>query len=207
MGKTKEDVCDVRIVTYDTCKGKVANITFHDNLSEILGEEGCRVSLICLPKYPNRLYFRPWSKNAITKKTAVKLSSGKLQYARKDSVDICDKFVGEYQLQFDDMGEKLYYVNKEKASQPGYRGGNSKIPHPNYTVGKRVAIPKQRPLAIPKITKVEVKQNSEDNVVLEEFKDNNVVLELLNVLDTYDTNEAVYKAGHTLISTIKEMLK
>lgn len=215
----KEDVCDVRIVTYDTCKGKVGNISFHDKLSDLIGDEGCRVSLVRLPKYPNRLYFRAWSKNA-TKKRAVKLASGKLQYAQKDSVDILADFVGEYQLQYDDVasssGSGMYYVNREKATQPGYRGGNSKVPHPNYTNGKRITIPKVNnvdiTIPISKAHPINIPHTyNNPNVVKNSDLDIRKALELLDVLDfvicSNDDSSAVYKNGHTLIETIKGILR
>ena len=209
MGRTKELMCDVRIVTYNTCKGKVGNVTFHDSLGQLICDDGGRIRLLHSSKHPNRLYFVKWTDTDV--KDSVKLSHNKLQFSKGTMVDICSDFIGEYQLQCDDgVGSDykgLYYVNKEKVSQPGYRGGNSKVPHPNYTCGKRIAIPKQRKIEIPVIKKAEVNTVEKEESKKVETIDVMAIKELLDVLDTYDVNETVYKAGHTLIHTIRGMLK
>ena len=216
---------DVRIMTYDTNKGKVANVTFHEGLGQLIGDN-IYIKLMIVPKYPNRLYFKPLE--SCDGDGSAKLSNGKIQYGRKVPVDICNKFIGEYQLQFDDMGEKLYYINGDKATKPNIKYGNFKVPHPNHQKGAQKKVTPQTPKAvvkkvtvkIPKVDVVEVETakasdsvaempkmpiNTEDRA--DRISNIDAVIELLNVLDTYDTNKMVYKAGHTLIQTIKEMMR
>ena len=216
---SKKSEYDVRVVTYDTTNSKrdIGVIRFHEGLWQLIGDKKSYVGLMKSVKHPNRLYFVPWDKaDESTKQRCidgyVMLNNSKLQFYKENIIKICKEFTGEYQLQFDDMGERLYYINKDKVNQPTYYNGNCKVPHNSYSRNKTVEIPKQRPIPT---TKIEIKKkiadvtdtsHTEKNSVVDK-DDKKVILELLDVLDTYDTNDMVFKAGHTFIQAIRGLVK
>ena len=216
MKATKENKTqanyDVRIALYKTAKGDAICIRFRESLEQLLvGDNSDRVGVM---RVGDRLYF------VVRKYDDCKFGDGsacvgnaKLQYSRKEQVDICKPFIGEYTLNYS-KERQCYYVDLNERKTFGTIGKSLSMPH-NY--GKRsvvrepvkpresTAVVKKKDTNTAPIKKMPVEDTSGDaffknlDVRAEQKKE---ILQLLDILDVDETQTYV----RSIIRIVREKI-
>ena len=175
---------DVRIAVYHTAKGDAVCVRFRDSLEELISSD--KSDRIKVMRDGNRLYFVVKSCSVSKRGDGTScIANSMLQYSRKEQVDLCKPFIGEYSLDFD-AKHKSYYVDL------GGRKTFENIGNSRYNIpqkGNKRAVVKRVPKQVSFVNPIKEEKsgdaffNNMDNREQQKAE----IIRLLDILDVDET--------------------